>query len=590
MKNRISSLICLILIFSCNKNSIETPSQNNSLDNTSLTPSGFKIDSAFNQNNNSLVSISWVPVNVNAYKSIKIYRGLSPSTSALIATTTATESKFIDSNNVKSGTVYYYKISAVNIKDKESNFTNELNITTPQLKQKLENNSFELSSVTNLVLAEGSSSIFEFGNVLALDSNGKSSSLKIPDAKSYSLIVNYMVPCTKSLLYLNGSLTVQYNSGKIQSYRNFILDTKTGSFYQLENDFGALWSRTGSRKTPWVNGTIQYDANENIYIQSKVDALIQEMTKFSFVKTSDSTIRVTTNVFNLIGESYYFNYFILPSGDIFYMNKENMSNMAWKIRFNSGATKDISLTQGKPLVISGKTYFSSVNTSKCFIINDSKGQPIIFVNGDSAQIAPINIINAEKYMPFYIKINGSDVTFQPVGTKYFDARIRSSIVNGPLTTNADLFTDYYHGMWYFPKGSNHIFTNRGYGGSNDPSTWWKYDDTNNSLTLAFLPFSPIEFTTYSNLTTRSYDNAFVIIKRDIYSIDLNDFKYIKTPSINYQIYLTSYVGDGRVQFYGISYLTGNKVLGEFNKNGDVKLIKEFDNSVTIKDIVKIGTF
>ena len=590
MKNRISSLICLILIFSCNKNSIETPSQNNSLDNTSLTPSGFKIDSAFNQNNNSLVSISWAPVNVNAYKSIKIYRGLSPSTSALIATTTATESKFIDSNNVKTGTVYYYKISAVNIKDKESSFTNELNITTPQLKQKLENNSFELSSVTNLVLAEGSSSIFEFGNVLALDSNGKSSSLKIPDAKSYSLIVNYMVPCTKSLLYLNGSLTVQYNSGKIQSYRNFILDTKTGSFYQLENDFGALWSRTGSRKTPWVNGTIQYDANENIYIQSKVDALIQEMTKFSFVKTSDSTIRVTTNVFNLIGESYYFNYFILPSGDIFYMNKENMSNMAWKIRFNSGATKDISLTQGKPLVISGKTYFSSVNTSKCFIINDSKGQPIIFVNGDSAQIAPINIINAEKYMPFYIKINGSDVTFQPVGTKYFDARIRSSIVNGPLTTNADLFTDYYHGMWYFPKGSNHIFTNRGYGGSNDPSTWWKYDDTNNSLTLAFLPFSPIEFTTYSNLTTRSYDNAFVIIKRDIYSIDLNDFKYIKTPSINYQIYLTSYVGDGRVQFYGISYLTGNKVLGEFNKNGDVKLIKEFDNSVTIKDIVKIGTF
>lgn len=590
MKNSISSLICLILIFSCNKNSIETPSQNNSLDNTSLTPSGFKIDSAFNQNNNSLVSISWAPVNVNAYKSIKIYRGLSPSTSALIATTTATESKFIDSNNVKSGTVYYYKISAVNIKDKESNFTNELNITTPQLKQKLENNSFELSSVTNLVLAEGSSSIFEFGNVLALDSNGKSSSLKIPDAKSYSLIVNYMVPCTKSLLYLNGSLTVQYNSGKIQSYRNFILDTKTGSFYQLENDFGALWSRTGSRKTPWVNGTIQYDANENIYIQSKVDALIQEMTKFSFVKTSDSTIRVTTNVFNLIGESYYFNYFILPSGDIFYMNKENMSNMAWKIRFNSGATKDISLTQGKPLVISGKTYFSSVNTSKCFIINDSKGQPIIFVNGDSAQIAPINIINAEKYMPFYIKINGSDVTFQPVGTKYFDARIKSSIVNGPLTTNADLFTDYYHGMWYFPKGSNHIFTNRGYGGSNDPSTWWKYDDTNNSLTLAFLPFSPIEFTTYSNLTTRSYDNAFVIIKRDIYSIDLNDFKYIKTPSINYQIYLTSYVGDGRVQFYGISYLTGNKVLGEFNKNGDVKLIKEFDNSVTIKDIIKIGTF
>ena len=145
-------------------------------------------------------------------------------------------------------------------------------------------------------------------------------------------------------------------------------------------------------------------------------------------------------------------------------------------------------------------------------------------------------------------------------------------------------------MWYFPKGSDHIFTNRGYGADTDPSTWWKYDEIKNDISVAFMPFSPFEFTDYSNLTTRSYDNAFVVIKRDIYNIDLNNFQYKKTPSLDYQIYLTSYVGDGRVQFYGISYLNGKKMLGEFSKDGIVKVIKEFDNAVTIKDIIKIGRF
>ena len=104
MKNHISYLTCLFIIFSssCNKSSIDKPSQNNTLNNSSITPNGFKIDSAFNKNNISLVSISWASVNSNEYKSIKIYRGLSPSSSSLIATTPASESKFIDSNNVQS--------------------------------------------------------------------------------------------------------------------------------------------------------------------------------------------------------------------------------------------------------------------------------------------------------------------------------------------------------------------------------------------------------------------------------------------------------------------------------------------------------
>jgi hypothetical protein len=75
MKNFIFFFIGFILILSCNKNSIDISSQNNSLNNSSITPSGFKIDSAFNKNNISLVSISWTSVNAIEYKSIKIYEG-----------------------------------------------------------------------------------------------------------------------------------------------------------------------------------------------------------------------------------------------------------------------------------------------------------------------------------------------------------------------------------------------------------------------------------------------------------------------------------------------------------------------------------
>ena len=591
MLKHIYTAFVILLLAACSKDGVDKGQTNIIEQNISLAPKGFKIDSAFILNDKPSVSISWEPINDPAYKYIKVYRGVAANTESLIATLNATENKYLDTTAIQFATTYYYKISAVNNKDKESNKTSESNTITPS---KIEKRIFALNGVTNLVLAEQTSNIFEYGNVLALDSNGNSSSLKIPDAKSYNLSVNYMVPCTKTLLYLNGTLTIQYNSGKVQTLRNFILDTKSGNFYQLENDFGPLWSRTGSRKTPWVNGTIQYDANENIYIQSNSGALIQEITKFGFQKTTDSTIRVSTTAFNLIGESYYFNYNVLPSGDIIYMNKENMSNMVWKIRSSSGSISDItSLTQSKPFIVGSTTYFTSVNTNKCFVINDSKGQPILFVNGDIENKNGTPLAyggTSELFMPFYMKINGGNVTFVPVGDKYFNSNIVVSNAGTPLSSSATLFTDYYHGMWYFPQGANHIFTNRGYGGNGEPSTWWKYNDVKNTLDVAFLPYSPPEFSTYQNLLTRSYDNAFVVIKRDIFNVNLNDLTYSKTAGLNYQIYLTSYVGDGRVQFYGVSYLTGNKVLGEFNKNGSVKLIKEFDNNVTVKDIVKIGTF
>jgi hypothetical protein len=583
-------LIIFITFISCSKNGVDNGPIVDNNQNISVAPTGFKLDSSFLINGKPGISISWDPISDPSYKFIKIYRGVATNTESLIATINATEKKFLDTSNIQFATTYYYKVSAINSKDKESPLSTQAIASTPS---KVERNAFALNGITNLVLAEQTTNIFEYGNVLALDSNGNSASLKIPDAKSYNLSVNYMVPCTKTLLYLNGSLTVQYNSGKVQSFRNFILDTKSGNFYQLENDFGALWSRTGPKKTPWVNGTIQYDANENIYILTNSGALIQEITKFGFQKTTDSTIRVSTTAFNLIGESYYFNYNVLPTGDIIYMNKENMMNMVWKTRSTSGSISDIpGLTHMKPFTIGSTTYFVSVNTSKCFVINDSKGQSILFVNGnleDKSGATPVfGGSTLEMYMPFYIKINAGNVTFIPVGDKYFNSNI---ITNpGPLQNQTTLFTDYYHGMWYFPQGANHIFTNRGYGGDGQPSTWWKYNDTKNTIDVSYLPYSPPEFSTYSNLLTRSYDNAFVVIKRDIYNINLSDLSYSKTAALNYQIYLTSYVGDGRVQFYGISYLTGNKVLGEFNKNGTVKLIKEFDNAVTVKDIVKIGTF
>ena len=87
------------------------------------------------------------------------------------------------------------------------------------------------------------------------------------------------------------------------------------------------------------------------------------------------------------------------------------------MRLNSGNTIDMPLIQDGPLIIDGKTYFSSINTAKCFMINSSTNQAIIFVNGNPDQNT------SQKYMPFYIKINGSNVTLLPVGAKYFNAQL-----------------------------------------------------------------------------------------------------------------------------------------------------------------------
>jgi len=584
-------LLMIIIIFACKKELSNSNNQN------AQPPTGLKIDSTFIKSGKVYISVSWDKLPENGFKSIKLYRGISASNYTSIALIGSIEKNYIDSIELKYSTNYSYKITSISSTEVESGYSNEVSIITPQLFEK---NQFKLDGISNIVVAEQTTSgnIFEYGNVLAVDSNGNSTSLKIPDAKSYILKVNYLTQCTKTLLYLNGSLSVQYNSGKIRNYINFILDTKTGNFYQLENDFGQLWSRKGSRKTPWVNGTIQYDSNGDIYIQSNSGNIIQEMTRFKFAVTSDTTIRVTTEVFALIGESYYFNYFVLPSGDILYMNKENMGSMVWKVRFQSGSTSDFTdITQSKPLIIDGKEYFSKVNTSKCFTIIDSKNQPILFINGlkdtTDKKPKPDSLTNMygqfEMYMPFYLKTSNSKISLQPISNKYFSARIQLG-GSGPITTNADLFTDYIHGMWYFPQSNNHIFTMRGCLAPGGISPWWKYDDLTNTITFTTLPYDQFEFTTYQNLLTRSYDYAFIVIKRDLYIFNLNTFTHIKKSSVDYQIYLTSYVGDGRVQFYGISFLTGKKVLGEFDKNGNSKVIREFDNQINITDIFKIGTF
>ena len=46
--------------------------------------------------------------------------------------------------------------------------------------------------------------------------------------------------------------------------------------------------------------------------------------------------------------------------------------------------------------------------------------------------------------------------------------------------------------------------------------------------------------------------------------------------------------NGKVQFYGISSISGKKLLGEISDSGVVRTIKEFDNTSEVKEIIRIG--
>ena len=75
-----------------------------------------------------------------------------------------------------------------------------------------------------------------------------------------------------------------------------------------------------------------------------------------------------------------------------------------------------------------------------------------------------------------------------------------------------------------------------------------------------------------------------------YLINLNDLSWKSNENLNFQIFKTNYQGNDKVQFYGISYLNGKKVLGEIDNNGLIKIIKEFDDNVEVRDLIRIGTF
>lgn len=463
-------------------------------------------------------------------------------------------------------------------------------ISIPQKTSSTTNN-FQLKSVNNLVIFNKSITQTNPKNVFSTDSNGNLVSLVIPDAKNYNLNINYLIKCSPKYFYLNGSLNVEYLNGNKESYSNFILDIETGYFYQLLSDFGTIWSRSGLRKTPWVNGDIQYDNEGNIYVWTNSSNFFQEITKFEFIKTSQNTMSIKTSIINLIGESYYFNYFVLPNGGIIYMHRLNQRDMIWKYRSTTGATTEIKeLSQNNSLLINGIKYFESISADKCFLINDSKNKPILFLTGRNNELTnpPAYPIN-DTVQPFNIEIDANNqIYLKPITNSKF--KFSYIPPNAPTDINlfepCTLFSDYYHGMFYFKNGTNHIFTSR-WGGM---GFWWKYDDQTQKISTSFVPYSVQDFDTFNQLMTYSENNIYLPIRTSFYFINMGDLTWKRIENLNFQIFKTNYQGNEKVQFYGISYLNGKKVLGEIDKNGTVNIIKELEEGVEIRDLIRIGNF
>lgn len=462
---------------------------------------------------------------------------------------------------------------------------------TPNLIQGLKNK-FDTKSISSLVLLNKATTLntgktaksTAEQNFFFTDSSGKIADLKIPNAKSYSLNLVSLMDCSKDFILITGTLSVEYLDGSKETYNNFILDKTDGSFYKMSPSSYSIIQNFYARKarsSPWVNAQLQYDDNNSVYLLGENNGIIQEIFKVDFIKISSENIEVKSSTLNFIAESYYFNYYVLPNGDVVYTHKENYGNSVWKLRFVSGKTISISeLIQDKPFVINGVTYFKRVDTSSCFGIRSSDNRFILFVKGNEDD----NYMGSSNAFikPFILETENNTVKFTAI-----DAKTPANINH--LNTSFTLFTDYYHGMWYFKSENMHVFTNRGYAGIIKGNIWWAFDDKTNSFKVNFANYSNSEFTSFSQALSSSTEYACVPIGRNINFINFKTLSISTIDNLDFQIFKTQYSRDGVVQFYGISYLSGKKVFGEISSNNSVKILKEFDNNtVEVTDIIKIG--
>lgn len=460
-------------------------------------------------------------------------------------------------------------------------------ITPPEIIVKSQ---FDLKGVMNMAVLNktiaGTNS-----NVTATDDKGNVLDIKIPDAKSFTLNVNSLKRLNTKYLYVSGTLSIVFKNDKKATYNNFVLDTETGSFYRLSSDLAFIVS-FGLRGNQWVNGQIQYDAKNVIYVQSNSAQFVQEISQIVLSSATDTTMTATITKFNIIGESAGFKFNVVKNGDILYQYNQNIVNTVWYYRTAAGKTIELTnLIPREPLVLNSVRHFDKVYTDQTFFINDSKNTPLLFVTGSignntSAIIPPFNPLlppNNEFVKVFTFESDGQGgvrlVYYK--NTKFEFNRMPTPWEQGE---NYKLFPG--SNAWYFNKQTKHVFTHASGGGKQ--SIWWLYDEETNSIKDAYLPYQTQVFSTYSNLLTQSPNYAFFPLKNDFYRVNLSNLEWRKTSNVNYQIYKTSYIGDEKVQFYGVSYLTGNKVLGEILTDGSVKILKEFPADVEVKELVRIG--
>lgn len=454
-------------------------------------------------------------------------------------------------------------------------------------------NKFDTKSITNLVLLNqsvtfGKSISSKFTqNFFFTDDNGNIVGLKIPNAKSYTLNVTSLMECTKNLILISGNLDIEYLDGTKDVLNNFILDKTDGAFYKLSSESYSKFFNVYQRRlssTPWGKGQLQFDDKNCVYLKGNSTGIIQEIFKAEFIKSNTETIEVKFTTLNIIAESYYFNYYILPNGDILYMHKENMNQMVWKLRISSsGETKSIvELQYNRPFIVNGTKYFESIDPSACFGVRSSDNGFILFIKGNES--VDFTIGQNSFIKPFKLIVENSQLRFESIPTK-------TPAFENYLNTNFTLFTDYYHGMWYFNSNNFHVFTNRGYANEVKANIWWSFDDKTNTFKTSFTNYSNAEFTTYSQLLGFSDKFACVPIGRNVHFINLENLSNSTISDLGFQIFKTQYRNDDVLQFYGISYSTGKKVFGEINQKGSVKILNEFENNtVEVKDIIKIGNF
>lgn len=469
--------------------------------------------------------------------------------------------------------------------------------TTTQTAIQGKKNQFDLKLISNLVLLNQSVSLparksnnyksLSLANFFFTDNSGDITSLKIPNSKTYTLNVSSIMECTKDFVLVSGNLNIEYLDGTKDNLNNFILDKTDGSFYKLSDASYAQFNNIYSKRygsSPWVNGKLQFDDNNSVYLKGNNTGIIQEIYKAEFNKTSSETIDVKFTTINLIAEGNYFNYYIMPNGDILYLYKENMGKAVWKVRFGSGQTISIvDLDQNSSFSVNNVKYFESVDTSSCFGVRSSNNEFIFFIKGQETQ----NFTNTQlpNYIkPFKLTTNNGTVIFESIPSKILAS---DNYLNAQFT----LFTDYTHGMWYFNSNNFHVFTNRGYADTVKGNIWWSFDDKTNTFKTSYTNYSNAEFTTYSQLLGSSSKFACVPIGQNVHFVDLENLTNNTITNLGFQIFKTQYRNDDVLQFYGISYSSGKKVYGEINQAGTVKILNEFENTtVEVTDIIKIGNF